>query len=200
MALFSLTLFAGAQEPARQAASVRESDSVPRSPFTTKLFCCREIPAARLNTGVNHVNFAGITCIWKPDSVILRDPYWDARSRSSNRVIPQRPRLQELLLSFYEGDDPIPGTARRETETVNGKIVRSGYVPISYYQQQNYGYRSPTLASPSSRSRGYYALDCPASRGFQRWAAIPFSADLSWELSTTQAGKSQAEISYVSGG
>src|SRR5882672_5390411 len=136
IALFSLTLFAGAQDPTRQSASLRENDNAPAlTIYNQNFFVAREYLSLDLNSGVNHVNFAGITSHLEPDSVILRD-----LTGRPLQILEQSyrndPVSQELLLSFYEGKTIDFFVQRGEkTETIHGKIIRSGYVPISYYQQ-----------------------------------------------------------------
>src|SRR5258708_27795580 len=72
--LFSLALFAHAQESARPTAFPHESDSAPAlTIYNQNFFVAREYLPLDLNNGVNHVNFAGITSHLEPDSVILRD-------------------------------------------------------------------------------------------------------------------------------
>ncbi len=56
------------------------------------------------------------------------------------------PISQELLLSFYEGKtiDFLVQRADKQ-EIINGKIVRSGYIPSSYYAQN---YQQPSSTQP----------------------------------------------------
>ena len=145
IALFSFTLLAGAQESTRPVA-VRESDSAPAlTIYNQNFFVAREYLPLDLNHGVNHVTFAGITSHLEPDSVILRD-----LTGRPLQILEQSyrndPVSQELLLSLYEGKTIDFLVQRGEkTETIHGKIIRSGYVPLSYYQQQNYGYPQPNV-------------------------------------------------------
>ena len=202
IALFSLTLFAGAQDPTRQSASLRENDNAPAlTIYNQNFFVAREYLSLDLNSGVNHVNFAGITSHLEPDSVILRD-----LTGRPLQILEQSyrndPVSQELLLSFYEGKTIDFFVQRGEkTETIHGKIIRSGYVPISYYQQPNYGYSQPNVGQPIIEVDGVLRFGLPGQPLFPALGGDSIlKPTLSWELSTTQAGKSQAEISYVSGG
>jgi len=101
----------------------------------------------------------------------LRD-LTDARYKFSSRAIVTI-CLPELLLSFYEGKTIDFFVQRGEkTETIHGKIIRSGYVPISYYQQPNYGYSQPNVGQPIIEVDGVLRFGLPASPCFRRWAAI----------------------------
>jgi hypothetical protein len=84
-----------------------------------------------LRSGVNHVHVTDITAHLEPDSVILRplDPGRHLQILEQNYR--NDPVSQQLLLSLYEGktidflETDKDGTLR----TVQGKIIRSGYVP-----------------------------------------------------------------------
>lgn len=197
--LFSLTLLAGAQEQARQAASPHEGDNAPAlTIYNQNFFVAREYLPLDLNTGVNHVNFAGITSHLEPDSVILRD-----LTGRPLQILEQSyrndPVSQELLLSFYEGKTIDFLVQRGEkTETIHGKIIRSGYVPVTYNQ---YGYPQTASTQPIIEVDGILRFGLPGQPLFPTLSSDSIlKPTLSWELSTAQAGKSQAEISYVSGG
>src|SRR4051812_1153661 len=101
-----------------------------------------------LKAGVNHVSFTDATAHIEPDSVILRD----LTNRRTLQILEQNyrndPISQELLLSLNEGktiDFQVQHTdaqGQEHTQIVQGKIVRSGYVPhysaMSRYGQQYY--------------------------------------------------------------
>jgi hypothetical protein len=201
IALFSLTLFAAAQDKTQQAASLQEKDNAPAlTIYNQNFFVAREYLPLDLNTGVNHVNFAGITAHLEPDSVILRD-----LTGRPIQILEQSyrndPVSQELLLSFYEGKTIDFLTQRGEKiETIRGKIIRSGYVPIAYYQQP-YGYPQPNVGQPIIEVDGILRFGLPGQPLFPALSSDSIlKPTLSWQLATTQAGRSQAEISYVSGG
>ncbi|MBI3478293.1 MAG: hypothetical protein HY010_21390 [Acidobacteria bacterium] len=202
IALLSFTILAYAHAETRQAASLTEGDSAPAlTIYNQNFFVAREYLPLDLNNGVNHVNFAGITSHLEPDSVILRD-----LTGRPLQILEQSyrndPVSQELLLSFYEGKTIDFLVQRGEkSETIHGKIVRSGYVPISYYQQPNYGYPQPNIGQPIIEVDGILRFGLPGQPLFPALGGDSIlKPTLSWELSTTQSGKSQAEISYVSGG
>src|SRR5664279_5415847 len=87
-----------------------------------------------LKAGANAVIYSGATAQVEPDSVILRDP----AGKHSLQILEQNyrndPVSQELLLSLFEGKTIDFQILRNKDgtqvpEMVQGKIIRSGYVP-----------------------------------------------------------------------
>jgi hypothetical protein len=105
-----------------------------------------------LNGGVTHVTFSDITAHAEPDSVVLRDLHGGGL-----RVLEQNyrndPISDGLLLSLFEGKtiDFVRTDAEGHQETVQGKIIRSGYVP-HYAAYAQYG--SQYQAAQSSMASG----------------------------------------------
>ena len=171
----------------------------PLTIYNQNFFVAREHLPLDLNAGVNHVNFAGITAHLEPDSVILRD-----LTGRPLQILEQNyrndPVSQEMMLSFYEGktiDFTVGRNADGSEVRVPGKVVRSGYVPTTYIN----GYPQPASTQPIIDINGILRFGLPGEPRFRALSADSIlKPTLSWALSTTQAGKSQAEISYVSGG
>src|SRR6202795_1656199 len=199
-ALFSLTLFAAAPDET-QPVSIDQSNAPALTIYNQNFFVAREHLPLDLNAGVNHVNFAGISAHLEPDSVILRD-----LTGRPLQILEQSyrndPVSQELLLSFYEGKTIDFLVQRGEkTETIHGKIIRSGYVPLSYYQQPNYGYPQPSIGQPIIEVDGVLRFGLPGQPLFPALGADSIlKPTLSWELQTNDPGKFDAEISYVASG
>src|SRR5579859_1004742 len=91
----------------------------------------RQTIPLQLKAGTNDVTTNEITAHVEPDSVVLRDP-----QGRNLQVLEQNyrndPVSQELLLSLFEGKtiDFLAGTDKDGNKViVQGKIVRSGYVP-----------------------------------------------------------------------
>ena len=106
--------------------------------YNQNFFVAREYVPLDLTAGVNRAQYVGIASHLEPDSVILRDPAGRAL-----QILEQNyrndPISQELLLSFYEGktiDFLLP-----TNQIIKGKVVRSGYIPSSYYAQN---YQQPS--------------------------------------------------------
>src|SRR2546426_7048273 len=161
-------------------------------------FVARERLPMELKMGTNHVVYSGIAAHLEPDSVILRDPAGRAL-----QILEQNyrndPISQELLLSFYEGKT-IDFLVQRgdKQEIVKGKIVRSGYIPSTYYAQ---GYSQPGMGQPIIEIDGVLRFGLPGQPLFPGLTGDSIlKPTLSWLLETNDPGKFDAEISYVSGG
>jgi len=131
MALFSLTLFAVRRNRRGKLRRFARATPPPRSPFTTRIFCCPRIPAARPEHRRQSRELRRITSHLEPDSVILRD-LTGRPLQISNRVTATTPSPRSCCYRSTKArrSNSCTSTARR-LRTVNGKIVRSGYVPIS---------------------------------------------------------------------
>jgi len=192
-----------AQAETRQTAAPQEgqqaSDSSPAlTIYNQNFFVAREYLPLELNSGVNHVNFNGITAHLEPDSVILRD-----LTGRPLQILEQSyrndPVSQELLLSFYEGKT-IDFQVQRgdKIDTIRGKIIRSGYAPTTYNQ---YGYPQTQPGQPIIEVEGVLRFGLPGQPLFPALSSDSIlKPTLTWQLETPQAGRSNAEISYVSGG
>ena len=90
----------------------------------------RDTVPLELKAGVNDVSFADTTALLEPDSVILRDPNGKTNLQILEQNYRNDPVSQELLLSLFEGKtiDFLIKEAEKPDRTVQGKIVRSGYV------------------------------------------------------------------------
>jgi len=167
--------------------------------YNQNFFVAREHFPLELKPGVNQINYAGVAAHLEPDSVILRDPAGRAL-----QILEQNyrndPISQELLLSFYEGQtiDFIVGRHEGKEEIVRGKILRSGYVPSSYFAQ---GYQQPVSTQPIIEIDGVLRFGLPGQPMFPALSTGSIlKPTLSWLVETNDPGKFDAEISYVSGG
>jgi hypothetical protein len=168
--------------------------------YNQNFFVAREYVPLDLKPGVNHVDFTGVAAHLEPDSVILRDP-----AGRSLQILEQNyrndPISQELLLSFYEGkeiDFSVGRTADGKDVTVKGKVIRSGYIPSSYYAQN---YQQPASTQPIIEVDGVLHFGLPGQPLFPALSADSIlKPTLSWLLQTPSPGKFDAEISYVSSG
>src|SRR5664280_912489 len=173
----------------------------------------RETLPLDLKAGNNSVPFSGATAHVEPDSVILRDP----AGRRAVQVVEQNyrndPVSQERLLNLYEGKT-IEFSVRRQdgTEgTINGKIVRSGYVP-HYQAMSQYGvqYQANQMAMASQTGgTGQPIIEAGGKLQFSLpgQPIFPALADdtilkpaFDWILYSAQPARFDAELSYVSGG
>ena len=166
--------------------------------YNQNFFVARDHLALDLKPGTNHIDFAGVTAHLEPDSVILRD-----LTGRPLQILEQSyradPISQEMLLSFYEGktiDFRVQG--REKVETFPGKIIRSGYASgVSYVN----GYPQGPAPQPIVEVNGVLLFGLPGQPLFPALSDDSILKPmLTWQLATTQGGRSEAEISYVSGG
>ena len=157
--------------------------------YNQNFFVAREKLPLDLHSGVNHVEFTGMTSHLEPDSVILRD-----LAGRPLQILEQSyrndPISQELLLSLYEGKklDFLTNVNGKE-QTVSGRVVRSGYVPGGASTQ------------PIVEVDGVLRFSLPGQPLFPALTSDSIlKPTLSWLLETNSGGKTDGEISYVSGG
>src|ERR1700745_890191 len=91
----------------------------------------RHVLPLDLKGGVNHVEVTDITTHLEPDSVILRPLDEKQKLQILEQNYRNDPISQELLLSLFEGKTIDFQTVTQDgtKKVVQGKIVRSGYVP-----------------------------------------------------------------------
>jgi hypothetical protein len=167
--------------------------------YNQNFFVAREYVPLDLRPGVNRAEFAGIASHLEPDSVILRDPAGRAL-----QVLEQNyrndPISQELLLSFYEGKtiDFLVPTHAQPNQIIKGKVVRSGYIPSTYYAQN---YQQPSFTQPIIEVDGVLRFGLPGQPLFPALSGDSIlKPTLRWLLRTDDPGQFDAEISYVAGG
>ncbi len=174
----------------------------------------RDQVALDLKQGDNHVRFSGTTAHLEPDSVILRDPQGQANLQILEQNYRNDPVSQELLLSFYEGKtiDFLVTEPNKPNTIVQGKIVRSGYVPHSQQAIQRYGQRYAMEQSTAAFPQGAPGQPIIEVDGKLRFSLpgqplFPPLADdailkptLEWQLHSDKAAKVNAEIGYITGG
>ncbi|HEY6348274.1 MAG TPA: DUF4139 domain-containing protein [Candidatus Angelobacter sp.] len=167
-----------------------------------------------LKAGTNRVSFTDATAHIEPDSVILRDP----TGRRTLQILEQNyrndPVSQELLLSLNEGKtidfqvDHVDAQGQKHTEIVQGKIIRSGYVPHDsamgqydqQYQLQQAAYARET-SQPIIEVNGKLQFTLPGLPLFPTLGQDTIlKPALNWVLQTDRGGNSTAELSYVTGG
>jgi hypothetical protein len=164
-----------------------------------------------LKSGVNNVRYADATAHVEPDSVILRDP----SGKTSLQILEQNyrndPVSQDLLLSLFEGKTIDFQKADRfgqlSNEIIQGKIIRSGYVP-HYSAMNRYGYEyQQAQMAYSQASQPIIEVDGKLQFSLPGQPLFPDLGDdtilkptLNWLIQSEKSGKLHAEISYVTGG
>jgi hypothetical protein len=147
-----------------------------------------------LQSGVNTVRYAGATAQVEPDSVILRDP----AGKHSLQILEQNyrndPVSQELLLSLFEGKtigfEKIRMKDNTQTpEIIQGKIIRSGFVPGGSPEQ------------PIIEVNGKLQFSLPGEPRFPDLGDdTVLKPAFNWLLQSDKPGKFDAEVGYVTGG
>jgi hypothetical protein len=148
-----------------------------------------------LKAGVNTIWFSGVTAQLEPESVMLRDP----EGRRSLQILEQSyrgdPVTPSLLLSLYEGKtiDFITNYPDH-VQTVQGKIIRSGYVPPG----AGYNQGAP---QPIIEVNGKLMFSLPGQPLFPGLTGDAIlKPTLNWQLQTDKAGAFTAELGYVTNG
>jgi hypothetical protein len=147
-----------------------------------------------LQSGVNTVRYAGATAQVEPDSVILRDP----AGKHSLQILEQNyrndPVSQELLLSLFEGKTIDFENLRMKDNTqareiIQGKIIRSGFVPGGSPEQ------------PIIEVNGKLQFSLPGEPRFPDLGDdTVLKPAFNWLLQSDKPGKFDAEVGYVTGG
>jgi hypothetical protein len=165
----------------------------------------RELVPLTLRAGSSDVAVSGMSALLEPDSVILRDP----TGRVSLSILEQNyrndPVTQERLLDLYEGQTIDFLVQRGEIqERVKGRIVRSGYVPVTpaqLRQQQMHGYAPPTISQPIIDVGGELRFSLPGLPLFPRLADdTVMEPTLAWTIASDADATLAAELAYVTGG
>src|SRR5947209_5466680 len=166
-----------------------------------------------LKAGTNRVSFTDATAHIEPDSVILRDP----QGRRTLQILEQNyrndPVTQERLLALFEGKvidfqvQRVDAQGQVHNDVVQGKIIRSGYVPHytatgqygqQYYQQQ---VAYATSTTPIIEVNGTLPFNPP---GLPHFPTIGdntiLKPTLDWAIQTDKPGSGTGELSDITGG
>ena len=163
-----------------------------------------------LRSGVNHLQVTDITAHLEPDSVILRSLDTGRHLQILEQNYRNDPVSQQLLLSLYEGKtiDFLETDKDGAARTVQGKIIRSGYVP-HYAAFQSYGpqYAAQQSAVAQGSEQPVIEVNGKLQFSLPGQPLFPALADdtvlkptLSWDLLSDKPGATSAEFSYVTGG
>jgi hypothetical protein len=179
--------------------------------YNQKFAVVRQKLPLDLKSGINHVQIMDITAHLEPDSVILRPLDAGRRLQILEQNYRNDPVTQQLLLSLYEGKtiDFVQTDKDANQRVVQGKIIRSGYVPhyaaYNAYGQQYYQQQAQYVQSGSEQPvievNGKLQFSLPGQPVFPTLADdTVLKPTLSWELQTDKPGAATAEFSYVTGG
>jgi hypothetical protein len=171
----------------------------------------RDTVPLELKQGTNDIRFTETTAHLETDSVILRDPGGKVKLQILEQNYRNDPVSQELLLSIFEGKtiDFEIDTGGGQTKLVQGKVIRSGYVPHGQEAMARYGqtYYRGQMATASSTSQpiiemeGKLRFSLPGRPIFPQLSGDTIlKPTIDWQINADKAGKLEAELAYVTGG
>jgi len=151
----------------------------------------RETLPIDLKSGINQVSFAGATAQVEADSVILRDIAGKAEFQILEQSYRNDPVSQAMLLSLFEGKT-LEFNRREATKpdrVVQGKVVRSGFVP------------GGNFVEPIIEVEGKLQFSLPGEPVFPSLGTDNvLKPTLNWKLNSASSGKIDAEVAYLSRG
>ncbi len=195
---------------ASDTAEELKGDSPALTIYNQQFAVVRQKLPLDLRSGVNHVQVTDITAHLEPDSVILRplDPGRHIQILEQNYR--NDPVSQQLLLSLNEGKtiDFLETDKDGAVRTVQGKIIRSGYVPHNAaFQMYGAEYAAQQAAVAQGSEQPIIEVNGKLQFSLPGQPVFPALADdtvlkptLSWELLSDKPGATSAEFSYVTGG
>ena len=159
----------------------------------------RDVVPLDLKSGLNHVEYSGMTANAEPDSVILRDPagkvVWQIVEQNYRKDAASVDRMLEL----YEGK-------RIQFQMQDGRIVSGRIIRA----QTRYGPVQPVVynAPPANeRLQAMIEVDGQIRFGLPGIPLFPTGADqvllkptMGWTIRTDREAKLDAELGYVTGG
>ena len=171
----------------------------------------RERIPLELMAGVNDVKFADITVHLEPESVILRDPSGKTELQILEQNFRNDPVNQRMMLSLFEGKeiDFLVTEPQKPNRVVKGRVIRSGYTPHNLSAMRRYGeaYRQSQTTMAADTAEPIIEVDGQLQFQLPGMPVFPALTDqsilkpeLSWQLQSSDAGKLDAELCYVSGG
>jgi hypothetical protein len=203
-----LVLVSGTVNPPLMAfGSGEQSEAGPSLTIYNQGFAVvRQKLLLELKSGINHVQITDITAHLEPDSVILRPLDAGQRLQILEQNYRNDPVTQQLLLSLYEGKtiDFVQTDKDANARMVQGKIIRSGYVPPDAADPPYGQQASPAQGGseqPLIEVNGKLQFSLPGQPVFPALADDTIlKPTLSWELQTDKPGPTSAEFSFVTGG
>jgi hypothetical protein len=203
-ALLALCALAQAAEP---AAVTPPSLTIYNQNFAV----VRDTVALDLKAGVTNVRFADTTAHVETDSVILRDPSGKIALQILEQNYRNDPVSEALMLSLNEGKTIDFQTIDRDGQKkiVQGKIIRSGYMPHAQSAMQRYGqpYYQAQMMMANATAQPIIEVDGKLQFSLPGQPLFPALADdtilkptLDWQIRTAKPAKLDAELAYITGG
>lgn len=145
-----------------------------------------------LQAGVTEASFSGMTAMAETDSVILRDPTGKVNFQILEQAYRNDPVSSALMLQLNEGKtiDFFVHEPNKPNQTIQGKIIRSGY------QAGGRGNTQPIIEVD-----GKLQFSLPGEPVFPALGDDTIlNPTLSWSINTAKPAKFDAEIAYVTSG
>jgi len=159
--------------------------------YNQNLAVVRETVPLNLKAGENTLNFNKATALVLPDSVVLRDPTAKHEFSILEQSYRNDPVSQGLLLSQFEGQTLEFRTVYPDgkVETVQGKVIRSGYLP------------GGELQDPIIEVDGKLRFSLPGQPQFPALGDDSvLKPTLGWRLDAETPAKFDAQLSYLTSG
>lgn len=152
----------------------------------------RDSVPLELKAGENSIRYSGATASLDPSTVILRDPSGKVPLSILEQNYQNDPVNQLTLLDRYEGQvlSFLVHEAQKADRVVEGKIIRSGYVP---------GGQS---VEPMIEVDGKIVFELPGRPLFPavKDEGVLLKPVLSWKIQSPEAASLQAELAYLTQG
>lgn len=163
----------------------------------------RVLVPLNLKPGTNQIQFTDVTAYLEPDSVILRDPTGAHTIQILEQNYRADPVSEQLLLALNEGKTlDFLVQHGDQTEVVQGKIIRSGYLSPPPPGTPYYGGPggAPGNLQAIIEVRGKLRFGLPGTPLFPALADDTIlKPTLNWVLESDKPGVMNAEFSYVTG-
>jgi len=159
--------------------------------YNQNLAVVRETIPLDLKAGENALNFNKATALVLPDSVVLRDPAAKHEFSILEQSYRNDPVSQGLLLSQFEGQTLEFRTIYPDgkVEKVQGKVIRSGYLP------------GGELQDPIIEVDGKLRFSLPGQPQFPALGDDSIlKPTLGWRLDAEAPAKFDAQLSYLTSG
>ncbi|MCX8512966.1 MAG: hypothetical protein ORN83_14545, partial [Chthoniobacteraceae bacterium] len=152
----------------------------------------RDTVPLELKAGENSIRYSGATASLDPSTVILRDPSGKVSLSILEQNYQNDPVNELTLLDRYEGQvlSFLVHEAQKGDRTVEGKIIRSGYVP------------GGQPVEPMVEVDGKIVFELPGRPLFPavKDEGVLLKPVLSWKIQSPEATSLQAELAYLTQG
>jgi hypothetical protein len=207
---FALMMVGVGRHPVSQ---VRASGRTQLTVYNQNFAAVKETRNLELAEGENEIRVTDITAHLEPESVVLHELHQPDSVRILEQNYESDPLSEGLLLRKSEGkllDFEIVVPQTSEKKIVQGRILRSGYVPYTSAFQlfgPQYAYQQAAYVNPEGGGQpivemnGKIQFGLPGKPIFDSLDPKAFlKPTLLWKLWSSEAGKHEVQFSYLTGG